>query len=376
MNYHVYRMRVVHVESGRHLYGGAQQVCDLIAGLAGEGIDNILVCPRDSAIAGQVGSMGQAAEVIEVPMGGDLDISLPGRLRTVLESRQPNLVHVHSRRGADRFGGWSARWAGVPAVLTRRVDSREFKPLARLKYQPYAAIIAISRAIEAHLTDSVGLAAHHVHCVASGIDTDRYRPTQNSGRLADVFGLPTAAIKIGIVAQLIPRKGHARFFSVLPELIAAHPQVQVLCFGQGSLQRELEQQIRRLALTAHVRLVGYRDDLSELLPELAFLVHPAQREGLGVAVLEALSCQVPVVAAAVGGLVDIVTHEVNGLLVDPNDDHALLAALQRMVAEPELRRRLGTAGRRCVEAAFSVDTMTQGNLSVYAKVIRHNYGRN
>jgi len=61
-------MRVVHLESGRHLYGGAQQVCGLITGLAAEGIENVLICPRDSAIANTVGRMDRAAEVIEIPM--------------------------------------------------------------------------------------------------------------------------------------------------------------------------------------------------------------------------------------------------------------------------------------------------------------------
>jgi glycosyltransferase involved in cell wall biosynthesis len=270
----------------------------------------------------------------------------------------------------DRFGGWNARWAGVPAILTRRVDSTELKALAHFKYKPYAAIIAISRAIEAQLKDHVGLSPERVHYVASGVDTDRYRPTETRGRLAEVFGLSADTVKIGVVAQLISRKGHEQLFSVLPELIAEHPKVDVLCFGQGPLRRELEDQIRSLALTAHVRLVGFRDDLIELLPELDCLVHPARREGLGVAVLEALSCRVPVVITAVGGLVDIVEHDVNGLLVAPDDDRALLAALRRIVQQPALRKRLGAAGRRRVEEAFSVDTMTRGNLAVYEQVMK------
>ena len=375
MDYHDRPMRVIHLESGRHLYGGAQQVCDLMAGLAGEGIDNVLVCPPDSAIAIKARSMRRIAKVVEMPMGGELDFSLPGRLRKLLTTRKPSLLHVHSRRGVDRFGGWNARWAGVPAILTRRVDSAEFKPLAHIKYRPYAAIIAISRAVEAQLTDSVGLAPDRVHYVASGIDTNRYRPTQTRGRLAEVFGLSAETVKIGVVAQLISRKGHEQLFRILPELIASHPAVDVLCFGQGPLKRELEDLIRDLALTARVRLVGFRDDMVQFLPELDCLVHPAQREGLGVAVLEALSCRVPVVVTTVGGLVDVVEHEVNGLLVKPDDDRALLAALRRMVAEPELRRRLGEAGRRRVEEAFSVDAMTRGNLSVYGKVMKGNDDR-
>jgi glycosyltransferase involved in cell wall biosynthesis len=105
-------------------------------------------------------------------------------------------------------------------------------------------------------------------------------------------------------------------------------------------------------------------------------VHPAEREGLGVAVLEALSCRVPVVASAVGGLVDIIEHESTGLLVDLGDDEGLLAALRRMVQDPGLRQRLGEAGRRRVETAFSVGSMTTGNLSIYREVMKRNHGRN
>ncbi len=124
------------------------------------------------------------------------------------------------------------------------------------------------------------------------------------------------------------------------------------------------------------RLAGFRDDLASLLPELDCVVHPAEREGLGVAVLEALSCRVPVVASAVGGLVDIIEHESTGLLVEPDDDRALLAALLRMLHEPGLRQRLGEAGRRRVETAFSVASMTSGNLSVYREIMKRNYVRN
>ncbi len=370
------RMRVVHLESGLHLYGGAQQVRYLLSGLAAEGIENVLICPRDSAISNTVGGMGGVAEVVEVSMRGDLDIALPGRLRSLLGSYRPNILHVHSRRGADNFGGWNARWAGVPAILTRRVESAEFKALALLKYQPYAAIIAISRAIEAQLKDNVGLAQQRIHYVASGVDTKRFQPAESRGRLAEIFGLPAGSLTIGVVAQLIPRKGHARLFGVLGALVAAHPEVQVLCFGRGSLERDLEQQVQDLDLATNVHLAGFRSDLETLLPELDLLAHPAAREGLGVAVLEALSCGVPVVTSAVGGLVDVVEHEVTGLTVRVGDDDALLGCLARLVTDPELRRRLGVAGRRRVEEAFSVESMTSGNLSVYRGVMKQNYGRN
>ncbi|MFL2553698.1 MAG: glycosyltransferase family 4 protein [Candidatus Rariloculaceae bacterium] len=365
--YYLY-MRIVHLESGRHLYGGAQQVCYLLAGLAAEGIDNVLVCPRDSAIANTVSGYG-GVEVIQIPIGGDLDFALSGRLRRLFEAHQPSLVHVHSRRGVDLFGGWNARWTGVPAILTRRVESAEYKLLAYIKYWPYAAIIAISRAIKEQLKEKVGGLEDRIYHVASGIEADRYRPAPPSGHLTKLFNLPGDTFKIGIVAQLIERKGHARLFEVLPELIKAHPAVRVLCFGQGPLEGKLRQQIDDLGLAEKVRFAGFRDDLATLLPDLDCLVHVPDREGLGVAVLEALSCGLPVLTSAVGGLVDMIEHESTGLLVNLNEDGALLEALRRIVQDGTLRARLGSAARKQVEAEFSADRMIRGNLSVYRTVL-------
>lgn len=369
-------MRVVHIESGLHLYGGARQVCNLLSGLSAEGIENTLICPRDSAIAGSLGGPGSGIEVIEIPMRGDLDIALPGRLRNLLASHRPDLVHVHSRRGADRFGGWNARWAGVCAVLTRRVESAEFKPLARLKYQPYAAIVAISRAIETQLLDAVGLARNRVHYVASGVDTEHYRPAASQGRLTERFSLPDGSFTIGVVAQLIQRKGHARLLAVLPELIARHPAVKVLLFGRGPLQSELTRQVQDLGLTAHVTFAGFCGDLETLLPELDCLVHPAEREGLGVAVLEAMSCEVPVVVNGVGGLVDVVEHGSSGLIADIDNPMGILAAVEQLIRDPDLRATLGEAARKRVQNLFSMAGMTRGNLSVYREVLKHSYGNN
>jgi glycosyltransferase involved in cell wall biosynthesis len=369
-------MRVVHIESGLHLYGGAQQVRYLLAGLADQGIDNVLICPRGSAIADAVGGMNGATEVIEIPMRGDLDIALPGRLRSLIETRQPDLVHVHSRRGADKFGGWNARWAGVPAVLTRRVESAEFRTLALLKYQPYAAIIAISRAIERELKDNMGLSERRVHYVASGVDTERFRPAEKRGRLRARFGIPEQAITIGVVAQIIERKGHARLFGLLPPLIEANPDLHVICFGQGPLEEALSAQVDELGISANVHLVGFRGDLPQLMPELDMLAHPAEREGLGVAVLEAMSCGVAVVASEAGGLTDLVENDQTGLAVAADDEAGWSEALTRLSRDPDLRARLGTAGRQQIEAKFSSTQMTAGNLEVYHHVMRRNYGRN
>ncbi|HUQ52537.1 MAG TPA: glycosyltransferase, partial [Gammaproteobacteria bacterium] len=94
-------MRIAHIEAGRHLYGGAAQVRYLIEGLTGRGVENLLFCPPGS----DLGAALPAQQVVELPMHGELDVTLLPRLARTLKRTQPDLVHVHSRRGADLYGG-------------------------------------------------------------------------------------------------------------------------------------------------------------------------------------------------------------------------------------------------------------------------------
>jgi glycosyltransferase involved in cell wall biosynthesis len=364
-------MRVVHVESGLHLYGGARQVRYLLGGLQAAGVANVLVCARGGALA----ASSPAAEVIELPMTGDFDFALPGRLRRVLAATRPDLVHVHSRRGAEIAGGVAARLARVPAILTRRVDSAEPGPVARLKYRPYRAVVAISRAVEAQLA-AQGVERGRTARISSAVDTQLYRPEPSArARVLAAFELPADALLVGVVAQLIPRKGHRLLLAELPALVRSRPSVRVLCFGRGPLEADLRAEIAALGLADRVRLAGFRDDLPQLLPGLDVLAHPAQREGLGVALLEAASCGVPAVACAAGGVPEVVAHGRTGLLVGVDDGAALRAALERLLAAPAERATLGAAARADVERRFSIAAMVDAYRALYVGVLGADHAR-
>lgn len=352
----------MHLEAGRHLYGGAGQVGQLIAGLAAQGIANTLVCAPQQPLAAAL----PAADVIRLPMAGDLDLAALGRLRRAIARVQPDLVHVHSRRGADWYGGWASRLQDRPAVLTRRVDAAESKPVAKLKYRPYRFVVAISRAVESQLAAVLAPDDGRVRRIPSAVDASRFQPDPAArGRLIEQFSLPQDAPIVGVAAQLIERKGHRWLFDCLPALIRRHARLTVLCFGRGPLEASLRRHVADLDLQAHVRFAGFRDDLPRLLPGLDLLVHPAQREGLGVALLEAMSCAVPVVAAARGGIIDIVDSGAEGVLLPLDDRGRWVRAIDELLADPARRRRMGAAGRDRILREHSAELMASRYLELY-----------
>jgi glycosyltransferase involved in cell wall biosynthesis len=359
-------LRVLHIEAGRHLYGGARQVLYLLAGLEREGVCNLLVCPAGSAIA--AAAQGHCEGVHAIPMGGDLDLGLVFRLRRLIRSERPDLVHVHSRRGADLLGGIAARLAGVPAVLSRRVDNPESPLAVRLKYPLYARVITISEGIRRVLL-AAGQPPEKVVCVRSAVDAAPYRGGCDDDWFRQELGLEPGIRILAVVAQLIERKGHAHLLDALPPILARHPELRVLLFGRGPLEPELRRRIQGLDLGDKVRLAGFRTDLERILPCVELVVHPATLEGLGVSLLQAAAAGRPIVAARAGGIPEIVRDRENGLLVPPGDSQALGEAVLWMLDHPEAARALGARGRALVEREFSVPAMVAGNLRVYRQVL-------
>jgi glycosyltransferase involved in cell wall biosynthesis len=361
-------MKVLHVETGRHLYGGALQVRFLLEGLAAgwPGDRHVLVCPRGAAIAAAVRGR---VRVVELELGGDLDLGMAVRLRRLFADERPDVVHLHSRRGADLWGALAARSLGIPVVLSRRVDNPEPRPLVALKYRLYDQVVTISQGIRDVLLRE-GVPAAKVTCVPSAVDTRTYRPGGDRGWLNAEFGLPADALVVAMAAQFIPRKGHDTLLAALPPVLERHPRLRVLLFGQGPLRDEVSAEVQRRGWADRVLLPGFRDDLARILPALDVLVHPARMEGLGVVLLQAAACGIPLVAARAGGIPEVCIDGETGWLVQPGDAAGLAAALDAGLSDPVEARRRGAAGRALVERAFSVEAMVAGNRAVYEKLLQ------
>ena len=358
-------MKILHVEAGKHLYGGARQVLYIVEGLAARGVANLLACPAGSEMARQ---QPAGTRVVAMKMGGDGDLGMVSRLASLIRAERPDLVHLHSRRGADTWGGLAAKLAGVPCVLSRRVDNPESRLAVAIKYRLYDHVITISEGIRQVLL-SEGLAADRVSCVRSAVDATPYLAPVDRAAFCAEFGLPADALVAGVVAQLIPRKGHRYLLAALPALLARHPRLQVLIFGQGPLEAELRAEVEAAGLAGAVHFTGFRHDLPRWLGGLDLLVHPADMEGLGVSLLQASAAAVPIVTSRAGGLPEAVQDGVTGILCPPGDVAALGAAIDRLAGDPALRARYGAAGRARILAEFSIDAMVDGNLRVYRQVL-------
>jgi glycosyltransferase involved in cell wall biosynthesis len=362
-------VKVLHVETGQYLYGGAKQVAYLLSGLQQQGVESRLVCPVGSAIGQAVGDA--VARVYEVPMRGDLDLSFIPRLRSVIRQAEPDLIHLHSRRGADILGGIAGRWCGVKTVLSRRVDNPEPPFLVKWKYRLYDRVIAISQGIADVLLEE-GVPSEKLACVRSAVNVEAYQQSCDRAWFRQQFDLPEEALVMATVAQLIPRKGHRYLLQAMPGLVKNYPNLRWLIFGKGPLHEDLRKQINQQGLQSYVQLAGFRDDLASIYPCLDLLVHPALMEGLGIALLQAASAGLPIVAVDAGGMPEVVEDGVNGRLVPPGSVEVLGDTVDQLLSNRSLRRQMGESGRERMRSCFSVEQMVEGNLEVYRELLYTN----
>jgi len=362
-------VKVLHVEAGRHLYGGGLQVAYLLEGLGRHGVESVLVCPRGSALAARL--RGWGGRIHEIPMRGDLDLGLIWRLARIIRRERPDVVHLHSRRGADLLGGIVARLSGVKTVLSRRVDNPEASFVARWKYRLYHRVITISEGIRQVLL-AEGVDPGRLVCVRSAVSPESYRVHCERDWFRASFDLAAGATVLAVIAQLIPRKGHRYLLQVLPGLCTDFPQLQLIFFGQGPEEAALRRQVAAAGLEERVCFAGFRTDLPRILPCLDLVVHPALMEGLGIALLQAAGAGVPIVAVNAGGMPEVVRDGSNGLLVPPGDSAALDVAIRRLLSDRPLMLRMGQAGTALIKAEFSIEHMVEGNLQVYRELCAAN----
>jgi glycosyltransferase involved in cell wall biosynthesis len=361
-------VKVLHVELGRHLYGGARQVAYLLDGIEAFGGQHTLVCAQDSEIGSAVRS--KSVRVERLPFRGDADLLFHRQLRRTIRAVDPDIVHVHSRRG-DMLSLMAARAENRLRVHSRRVDNPPGWLDLRFKFPICHRIITISEGIRTVLKNA-GVPSSQLRCVLSAVDTERYRPSSSSQPIRDSLGIQPGTKVVAVVAQLIQRKGHHVLLDALPTVLQRQPDVRVLVFGKGPLEAPLKARVTAMGLNPVVRFEGFRTDMDKILPAMDAVVHPALMEGLGVSLLEAAASGVPIIASRAGGMPEIVVDGVNGMLVEPGDRDGLATAMMRLLGDNELRRVLGSAARARVLAVFSIQSMLAGNFGVYRELLKVN----
>jgi glycosyltransferase involved in cell wall biosynthesis len=294
-----------------------------------------------------------------------LDALTPRRLRSLIKSWAPDLIHAHLPSA-----GILARVATqIPVVYTEHnVTSSYRQPtraLNRLTYGRNTAVAAVSHAVADSLD---GYPGPTPMVVPNGVSAQS--SAEAEGVRAEL-GVDNGEPLFVHVGNIRPHKGHSNLILASARLAESLPRFLVVSIGgekhTGDLER-VRSEAARAGVAERVRFLGRRSDATDFIAAADVVVNPSDFEGMPVALLEALALARPVVATEVGGVPSVIRHEETGLLVPPRDPDALADAMHRAVSDSNASR-WGDNGARLIASEHSVEEMTRRYEEIYREVL-------
>jgi glycosyltransferase involved in cell wall biosynthesis len=231
------------------------------------------------------------------------------------------------------------------------------------------AVIAISKPVAQHLSEDFKVPQEKICLIANGIDLDRFGKADEKQRqsVRQKWNIGDGPL-IGIIARLSDVKGISVLIKAMPNVLKEIPSANLMIVGQGPEEDFLKKLTQEMSLTAHVRFENAISQTPELLPAFDVFVMPSLMEGLGLSVMEAQACGIPVVASRVGGLVDLIEEGVSGFLVESNDPTALANRIIEMLRNPDQAKKMALQARSKVEKYFSAEVMVQQTAGIYNRI--------
>jgi glycosyltransferase involved in cell wall biosynthesis len=363
-------MRIVHLVIGGDVAGGQTIALRLARAAQRRGDDVAFVAPEPGPFVDLVRAEGTPVHLLPLRRLHQLDKTF--RLARLLRAARAGVLHTHTLAAANVLGRAAARLAGVPVISHLHIENHfrpATRPLLRLLDNASARFCAHLVAVSEDTRrayERQGYPRGRIQVVYNGVELDGRAPVAD---IRSELGIPEGAPLVGEVARLCDVKGQRELIGA----VASVPEAWLVLVGVdlergGAFQAELERDADRLGVRDRVVFAGRRADAADLIGQLDVVALPSWTEGLPLVLLEAMARRRAVVATPVGGTPELVLDGETGVLVPARDPEALAVAIQRLLADPGLRERLGDAGHRRVAERFSADAMCQRVLELYDEV--------
>ncbi len=345
-------------------FGGAEIMCEnLCCALGNLGHEVVAVClyAQRTPISERMEKKGIRIRFLDKKLG--LDVSMVPKLCAVMKQERPDVVHTHL--DVIKYAALAARLSGVRScvhtvhsVAQKEAEGRIQKIINNTYYHlGWSHPVALSPEIRDTVTAFYGLDSRQVSVIFNGVDRSRCIP-----KVSYAAGEQVHILHVG---RFDTPKNHAGLVRAFCRLHREMPQVRLHLVGDGELRPRIEGLVQALGVAEAVTFHGMQADVYPYLHQADVFVLPSLYEGIPMTIIEAMGTGLPICAARVGGIPDLIRDEATGLLCGSTDE-SLTEVLMRLVGDAQLRERLGKQARE-ESVCFSAQAMAQAYCGVYQR---------
>ncbi len=286
-----------------------------------------------------------------VPMRGRADLGAINAVRKLLVKYSPDILHTHGQRGG-LIGRLAAQLQPIKIIHTEHTYTHDFKTDHGFLHWTHLRamqtldlvtdkVIAVSEAVKIFLDTARISKAHKIVTIHNGIETRRPKVLEKEVKaFKEEHGLGSKDCVIGTIGSLNKQKDTATLVKSFAGIQKRWPNSKLLIIGRGELKRELENLSARLGIAEKVIFTGSLSNVEIPLQAMNIFVLPSKSEAFGISILEAMRAEVPIIASKVGGIPEIIKHNLNGLLVEQGDVKKLTTTILKLLNDKKLQKKL------------------------------------
>lgn len=372
-NYCIIRMRIVFVLGSSNIGGTELNTLRSATALVRRGHDvTQILIGSPGTLVDRFAQSGVRLERVQSRSLAHPDILRTSRhISSIIREHDAQVVHTHDVF-ANIIGVPSARIARTPVVISSRrwwkaTPRRVHRVLNRLSYAMSTATVANAPSVANMLVGDERVPSERVHYIPNLIDESLLVPRVDENRksIRSRLGVPDEAVVIMCVARLVPVKNHALLLRAFAAVARESLPLQLVLIGDGPLRQSLESQAAALGVQDRVTFAGELHGAACYYQGADIAILTSASEGMPNTLLEAMACGLPVISTAVGGCVDIVKTGTTGILVRPNAQAELEAAIVELASSAESRLTLGSAGLQAVMSQHTESSVMNQLESLY-----------
>lgn len=359
---------ILHIVISLETGGLEKFVLDLIT-CTHSGFNHKVLCLERT---GELAGLSGIADIMCLDFKPGIQWKAISDIRSIIRDNNIDLVHTHNEK-AQFYGSLAGFLCRTPVLHTKHgknLTSVKSRLRNNLLARFCTKIVAVSQDAALQCISEEKIPASKVSTILNGVNTDIFISNRDASSLKTSLGIESGIPVIGIVARLASIKDHATLFAACRIIKESGPDFRLLVVGDGPLKSELLVLADTLQLSKEIIFTGARFDIPDLMNVMDLFVLSSISEGISLTLIEAMACELPIVATSVGGNPEVVVEGETGYLVPAQQPRLMAERIQQLVMNETLRKDFGRKGRIRAVDCFSLNRVGQQYEDLYRSVLK------